>query len=110
MPRLIDALSCLGLFIHIFVFTTPAMGGHKYFITFIDDYSHCGFFELISEKFDFLEAFKAFKAKVELQQRKKIKVIHLTEVVSIMVVMMRRDATLDHLRSTLRNATLMLNI
>ena len=52
------------------------MGGHKYFITFIDGYSRYGFVELIHEKFDSLEAFKAFKAKVELQQRKKIKVVH----------------------------------
>ena len=26
-------------------FTPPAMGGYKYFITFIDDYSHYGFFQ-----------------------------------------------------------------
>ena len=56
--------------------TPLAIGGHKYFITFIDDYSHYGFFELIHEKSDSLEAFKAFKEKVELQQRKKIKVVH----------------------------------
>ena len=40
-------------------FTPPAMGGHKYFITFIDDYSSYGFVELIREKSDSLEAFKA---------------------------------------------------
>ena len=49
------------------------MGGHKYFITFIDDYSHYGFVELIYEKSDSLEA---FKTKVELQQGKKIKMVH----------------------------------
>ena len=54
-------------------FTPPAMSGHKYFITFIDDYSRYGFVQLIHEKFDYLEA---FKAKVELQQRKKNKVVH----------------------------------
>ena len=43
---------------------------------FIDDYSRYGFVELICEKSDYLEAFKAFKAKVELQQGKKIKVVH----------------------------------
>ena len=52
------------------------MGVHKYFITFIDDYSCYGFVELIREKFDSLEAFKAFKVKVGFQQRKKIKVVH----------------------------------
>ena len=57
-------------------FNPFAMGGHKYFITFIDDYSYYGFVELICEKSDSLEAFKAFKSKVELQQEKKIKVFH----------------------------------
>ena len=37
---------------------------HKYFITFIDDYSCYGFVKLIREKYDSL---KTFKAKVELQ-------------------------------------------
>ena len=47
-------------------FTPLAMGVHKYFITFIDDYSRYGFVDLIHEKFDSLEAFKTFKVKVEL--------------------------------------------
>ena len=57
-------------------FTPLAMGGHKYFITFIDDYSRYGFVKLIREKSNSLEAFKAFKEKVELQQGKKIKVVY----------------------------------
>ena len=52
------------------------MGGHKYFITFIDDYFHYCFVEPIFQKSDSFEACKAFKAKVELQQGKKIKVVH----------------------------------
>ena len=52
------------------------MVGHKYFITFSDDYSRYGFVELIREKSISLEAFKAFKEKVELQQGKQIKVVH----------------------------------
>ena len=52
------------------------MGSYKYFITFIDDYSCYGFVELICEKSESLEVFKAFKAKVELQQVKKIKAVH----------------------------------
>ena len=85
-------------------FTPPAMGDHKYFITFINDYSRYGFVELIREKSNSSDAFKAFKAKVELRKGKRSKWFILTEVVSIMVDMMRRDATLDHLQSTFRNA------
>ena len=62
--------------IHTYIcrsFTPPAMGGYKYFITFIENYSRYGFFYLIREKSDSLEA---FKEKVELQQGKKIKVVH----------------------------------
>ena len=57
-------------------FTHLTMGGYKYFIMFIDDYSCYSFIELIREKFESLESFKAFKAKVELQQGKRIKVVH----------------------------------
>ena len=54
-------------------FTSLAIGGYKYFFTFIDNYSHYGFVELIREK---LDSFEAFKEKVEFQQGKKIKVVH----------------------------------
>ena len=57
-------------------FTHLAMGDHKYFIMFLDDSSCYGFVKLIREKSDSLEAFKTFNAKVELQQGKKIKMIH----------------------------------
>ena len=40
------------------------------------DFSHYDFVELIHEKSDSLEAFKAFKAKAKFQQGKKIKVVH----------------------------------
>ena len=49
------------------LFTPLSMGGYKYFITFIDDYSRYGFVEFIRKKSKSLEAFKAFTAKVELQ-------------------------------------------
>ena len=54
-------------------FTPLTMSGYKYFITLIDDYSRYGFVELIREKSGSLEA---FKAKFELQQGKRIKVVH----------------------------------
>ncbi|RVX03448.1 Retrovirus-related Pol polyprotein from transposon TNT 1-94 [Vitis vinifera] len=55
--------------------TPTALGGYKYFITFIDDFSRYGYVELIHEKSDSLNVFKAFKAKVELQLGKPIKVV-----------------------------------
>ena len=61
----IDRCTELLKVIHIDIyesFTHPAMGGYKYFITFIDNYSCHGFAKLISEKFDSLETFKAFKS------------------------------------------------
>ena len=44
--------------------TPTALGGSKYFITFIDYFSRYGYVELIHEKSDSLNVFKAFKAKV----------------------------------------------
>ncbi|RVW40751.1 Retrovirus-related Pol polyprotein from transposon TNT 1-94 [Vitis vinifera] len=55
--------------------TPTTLGGYKYFITFIDDFSRYGYVELIHEKSDPLNVFKAFKAKVELQLGKSIKVV-----------------------------------
>ncbi|RVW97122.1 Retrovirus-related Pol polyprotein from transposon TNT 1-94 [Vitis vinifera] len=53
--------------------TPTALGGYKYFITFIDDFSRYSYIELIHEKSDSLSVFKAFMAKVELQLGKPIK-------------------------------------
>ena len=86
------------------------MGGHKYFIKFFDDYSQYGIVELICEKFESLEVFKAYKAKLNSNKGKISKWFILIKVVSIMVDMMKRDATMDHLKSTSRNVALMLNI
>ncbi|KAJ9679813.1 hypothetical protein PVL29_021660 [Vitis rotundifolia] len=55
--------------------TPTALGGYKYFITFIDNFSRYGYVELIHEKSDSLNVFKAFKAKVELQLGKPIKAV-----------------------------------
>ncbi|KAJ9696926.1 hypothetical protein PVL29_008922 [Vitis rotundifolia] len=55
--------------------TPTALGGYKYFITFINDFSRYGYVELIHEKSDSLNVFKAFKAKVELQLGKPIKAV-----------------------------------
>ncbi|GJV17704.1 putative RNA-directed DNA polymerase [Tanacetum coccineum] len=50
-------------------------GGHKSFITFIDDYSRYMYLFLINEKSESLEMFKTFKAEVENQLNRKIKVV-----------------------------------
>ena len=46
--------------------TITTLGGYKYFIIFINDFSRYGYIELIHKKSDSLNVFKAFKAKVEL--------------------------------------------
>ena len=51
------------------------IGGHKSFITFIDDYSRYMYLFLINEKSESLEMFKTFKAEVENQLDRKIKVV-----------------------------------
>ena len=56
-------------------FPTPSWNGQQYFITFIDDYSCYGYLYLIHEKFQSLDVLKNFKAEVENQPSKKIKVV-----------------------------------
>ena len=56
-------------------FPTASQNGQRYFITFIDDYSRYGYLYLIHEKSQSLDVFKSFKAEVELQLGKKIKVV-----------------------------------
>ncbi|GKC56678.1 retrovirus-related pol polyprotein from transposon TNT 1-94, partial [Tanacetum coccineum] len=51
------------------------ISGHKSFITFIDDYSRYMYLFLINEKSESLEMFKTFKAEVENQLDRKIKVV-----------------------------------
>ena len=56
-------------------FTLTALGVYRHFITFIDDFSRYGHVALISEKSDYLVAFKEFKVKMELQKNKKLKYV-----------------------------------
>ncbi|PKI57384.1 hypothetical protein CRG98_022229 [Punica granatum] len=49
--------------------------GHRYFISFIDDYSRYMYLYLLNEKAEALDAFKSFKAEVEKQKDKKIKIV-----------------------------------
>ena len=52
-----------------------ARGGYEYFITFTDDYSRFGYMYLMKWKSEAFEKFKEFRAKVENQLGKHIKVI-----------------------------------
>ena len=51
------------------------MLGKKYFITFIDDYSRYMYVYLLHNKYEALDAFKVFKAKVENQCGKQIQIV-----------------------------------
>ena len=53
-----------------------ARGGYEYFVTFIDDYSRYGYAYLMQRKYETFDKFKEFKAKVEKQLGKDIKIIH----------------------------------
>jgi transposase InsO family protein len=56
-------------------FTPSTLGGYRYFITFIDDFSRYGYIFLIHEKSEVLDMFKIYKAEIELKQEKKIKIV-----------------------------------
>ena len=43
-----------------------------YFITFIDDFTSHGWIELLCEKFEYLDDFKAYKAVIKLKLGMKI--------------------------------------
>ncbi|KAL6336302.1 hypothetical protein AAG906_014471 [Vitis piasezkii] len=90
--------------------TPTALGGYKYFITFIDDFSIYGYVELIHEKFDSLNVFKAFKAKVELQLGKPIKAMKFDRGGEYYGRYDETGRNLDHSLSFYWNATLMLDI
>ena len=53
----------------------PTRGGRNYFITFIDDCSKFCYVYLIKNKDEAFEMFKTYKAEVENQLDKKIKII-----------------------------------
>ena len=56
-------------------FPTATRNGHRYFITFIDDYLRYGCIYLICDKSESLNTFKIFKAEVENQLNKRIKAV-----------------------------------
>ena len=53
----------------------PTRGGKKYFITFIDDYTRYFYVHLLNSKDEAITAFIKYKAEVENQLNKKIKIL-----------------------------------
>jgi hypothetical protein len=51
------------------------MDGYDSFITFTDDYSHYGYIYPIKERSEALDKFKLFRAEVENQLDKRIKIV-----------------------------------
>ncbi|KAK0571587.1 hypothetical protein LWI29_018521 [Acer saccharum] len=88
------ATECLGL-IHNDLcgpMSIQARGGYECFITFIDDYSRFGYMYLMRHKSDAFDMFKAFKAEVENQFEKHIKIlrsdrIYLVSFSNILLIM-----------------------
>lgn len=59
--------------VHIDVYgpmNVQARGGYEYFVTFIGDYSRCGYVYFMRHKSETFEKFKEFKAEVERQKDK----------------------------------------
>ena len=52
---------------------TASLGGNKYFITFIDDFSRMCWVYFLRNKFETFHVFKKFKVMVELQSRYHVK-------------------------------------
>ena len=55
----------------------PSLGGAKYVMYFIDDYSRRCWVYPIKRKADVFEVFKVFKARVELDSGNKIKYLRI---------------------------------
>ena len=70
--RAIELLEC----IHSDIwgpYSIPTINGHKYFISFIDDFSRYSYVYLIHEKSEALDVFEIYKAEVENQLNWRIK-------------------------------------
>jgi hypothetical protein len=67
LPRLVHSDVCGPMSI-------SSRDGSRYFVTFTDDFSKYDYVYLMRQKSEFFKKFKEFKAEVENQLRKKIKV------------------------------------
>jgi hypothetical protein len=83
-------------------FNVRTVDGFDSFITFTDDYSHYGYIYPIKERSEMLDKFKIFKAEVENQLDKKIKIVRSDRGGgrSTTVTILHMDKCLDLLRGT----------
>ena len=80
-----------------------SVDGYDSFITFTDDYSRYGYIYPIKEKSEALDKFKIFKAEVENQHDKRIKILRSDRGGgSTMVGTLHMDKSLDLLRGFCR--------
>ncbi|KAE8718614.1 Detected protein of confused Function [Hibiscus syriacus] len=71
--KLLPGLTKISLTLYEHCITITSLGGEKYFVSFIDDYSRrCSVYP-IKKKSDAFSTFKNFKARVKLDSRNKIK-------------------------------------
>jgi hypothetical protein len=56
-------------------FDTQSFGKKKYFITFIDDFSHYGYIYLLHEKSQVVNTFEVYITEVERQLERNVKII-----------------------------------
>jgi len=66
--------------------STPLIGGKKYFITFIDDYSKFCYVYLLHSKDEAMVKFQAYKDDVELHYETLLTVYGLIEEENIMIL------------------------
>lgn len=57
------------------MFLVTSLGGYLYYATFVDDFSHKTWIYLLNKKDGMLKWFRSFKALVENQTQKKIKIL-----------------------------------
>ena len=79
-----------------------SVDGYDSFITFTDDYSRYGYIYPIKEKSEALDKFKIFKAEVENQHDKRIKIVRSDRGGSTTVGTLHMAKSLDLLRGSYR--------
>jgi len=57
--------------------TVPSLGKYVYYVSFVDEFSRNTWIYFLKNKFEVFDRFKEFKALVENQTEKKIKVLRI---------------------------------